>query len=494
MKTHFVELIVRTGTLAFLFASLLLSRGESADQPNILFILSEDQGNHLSYLNTPGLQTPHIDAIAKRGTYFNQAFVAYPVCSASKAAIYTSLHAHTNGLLNNTMNLFKPAEKVTAKERQHRLFRGNRIAVRYITLIQVLHDNGYYQGVTHKLHVLPNDKFPFDEFLHKSANGVSDFLKRAKRSEKPWFLMVNIPNSHRPYPNSDKKTIRVKPDDVAVPKYLPDTPTVRKDWAEYLAAIEEVDHITGQTMKALEDSGDAENTIVIYISDHGPTFQHGKMTLYDGGVHVPMIVAGPGIRSGERTDELASSMDLMPTLIDLIERQSGRKMTLPSDGPNRFGYRIDGVSLAGVLAGTAGAKGHELIFGEISDRGPLPNDGMQERSVFDGRWKLIYREKTETGWRQVNADSRLFPTWGNRTYAETVRVKDRFPEQYRVLQEMDPQNLAGQVPSLELYDLQKDPYEMKNLVRQSEYQPIRDRLMASLKKWSSETNDDATSL
>ena len=247
-------------------------------------------------------------------------------------------------------------------------------------------------------------------------------------------------------------------------------------------------------MKTLEDSGEADNTIVIFVSDHGPTFQHGKMTLYDPGVRVPMIMAGPEIQAGVRTDELASSMDLMPTLIDLIEHQSGREMQLPGRPPNRLGYPLDGISLAGVVMGKPGTRGHEFIFGEISNLGPLPHDGMQERSIFDGRWKLIYREKTETNWRQVNADSRVFPKWGNRTYAETVRVKDRFPQQYRVLAEMDPQHLGGQVPKLELYDLQHDPDEMHNLVHQSGCQPIQERLLTRLRRWAVETNDTSIDL
>ena len=87
-------------------------------RPNLLFILTEDQGAQLSFVGTPGLQTPHMDSLARTGVYFNRAYVAYPVCSASKAAIYTGLHNHANGILNNTLNYHKPAAKVTAAERE----------------------------------------------------------------------------------------------------------------------------------------------------------------------------------------------------------------------------------------------------------------------------------------------------------------------------------------------------------------------------------------
>ena len=82
-------------------------------RPNILFILTEDQGAHLGVLGTAGLRTPHMDALARSGMLFRNAFVAYPVCSASKACIYTGLHNHRNGILNNTVNYHKPAAKLT---------------------------------------------------------------------------------------------------------------------------------------------------------------------------------------------------------------------------------------------------------------------------------------------------------------------------------------------------------------------------------------------
>ena len=158
------------GRRARRFASLLLcacalAHAAAPAKPNVLFILTEDQGAHLSFLGTPGLQTPHMDELARSGVYFNRAFVAYPVCSPTKAAIYTGLHNHTNGLLNNTPNFHKPAAQLTPAERNNALYVRNRIAAELPTLVEQLHEAGYYQGVTSKLHVAPNEKFPYDEFL-----------------------------------------------------------------------------------------------------------------------------------------------------------------------------------------------------------------------------------------------------------------------------------------------------------------------------------------
>jgi N-sulfoglucosamine sulfohydrolase len=116
---------------------------------------------------------------------------------------------------------------------------------------------------------------------------------------------------------------------------------------------------------------------------------------------------------------------------------------------------------------------------------------MQERSVFDGRWHLIYREKLTPAWRQVQADSKDWKVWRNRTYDEIVKFKDQFPAQYQILAEMDPQSLGGQVRPLELYDLQSDPDEMHDLTGVATSRAALDRLYAALRDWVKDTQDPA---
>lgn len=472
MRTLFIALLI-------VAASPARAADEPARKPNILFILTEDQGAHLSLLGTPGLQTPNMDALAKSGAFFRNAFVGYPVCSPSKACIYTSLHNHTNGILNNTPNYHKPASKLTAAEKNNALYRSNRIHEDIPTLVERLKDAGYYQGVMHKLHVAPVEKFPYDEFI-PGANGkaVAGFLSRAAKTGRPWHLFFNISVSHRPFPNSDKVAIRVKPDEVKLPAFLPDTPLVRQDWCEYLAGIEAADHLIGEGLEALRASGQDKNTIIVCLGgDHGPAFPHGKMTLFDLGLRVTLSINAPGLLKCVISDALVSELDLAPTLLDML-------------GLDPF-PQSHGISLRPVLEGKPEAKAHDFIFAEISDRGVLPNDGMQERSVCDGRWHLIYRQKLAPAWRQVQADSKDMKPWGNRSYAEIVRVKDRFPEPYRILAEMDPQSLGGQTPEFELYDLQTDHHEMRNLANEAANRPQLERLFAALKTWSKKTQDSS---
>ncbi len=460
------------------FAAVVVASAAPVPTPNVLFILTEDNSSQLSFNGTPGLQTPHLDALARSGVYFDQAFVAYPVCSPSKAAIYTGLHNHTNGLQNNTPNYFKSALQLTPTEQANALYRHNRIGATLPTLVERLREAGYYQGVTGKLHVAPNEKFPYDEFIRTpTGSAITDFLAHAAAARKPWHLFFNIGKSHRPFPNSEITKTRVQPAEVKLPGFLPDTPVVRRDWAEYLAAIEAADAIVGEGLAAVRAAGQEENTIIVFLGDHGPAFPHGKMTLYDLGLRTPLIVRVPWLKGGFRTDALASAVDLTPTLLDLLGLPP-----LPAS---------HGRSLRPVLAAAPGAKGHDYVFAEISDRGPLPNDGMQERSVYDGRWHLIYREKLTPAWRQVQADSKDWKGWRHRSYAEIVKRQAEFPEAFRILAEMDPQTLGGTVHPIEFYDLKSDPDELRNLAGEAAVRPELNRLYAALRQWARDTADPA---
>lgn len=449
--------------------------------PNVLLILTEDQGTQAGYLGTLGIQTPNMDALARSAVVFEKASVVYPVCSASKAALYTGLYNHANGILNNTLNYHKPLAQITEAEKSVPLYQRNRIKAEVATLTELLARAGYYQGVTHKIHVAPAEKFPYDAFLPNPSQRVAtEFIQRAHEKQKPWFLLYNIPNSHRPYPNSDQRPIRVKPAEVKLPSYLPDTPEVRKDWAEYLAGIEEADALMGGALAALKASGDDSNTLVLFLGDHGPSFPHGKMSLYDLGLRTPLLIRPPGVQTPRRTDALASTVDLLPTILDYAG-------ITPPPG-------LHGKSLRPILEGKPGARGAEAVFAEISHLGPLPNSGMQERCVFDGRYRLIYREGPPKAWRQVNADLKDPKPWGNRSYNETVRVKDQFPVAFRVLQEMDPQSFGITLPPFELYDTKTDPDELTNLAADPVQRPHLRRLHGLLQTWARETKDTATKL
>ncbi|HYW80921.1 MAG TPA: sulfatase-like hydrolase/transferase, partial [Thermoguttaceae bacterium] len=246
------------------------------------------------------------------------------------------------------------------------------------------------------------------------------------------------------------------------------------DWAEYLDAVEQADRLIGEGLQALEKSGVSDRTIVFFMGDHGPGFQRGKMAVTDFGLHVPLAVMGPGIPSGRTTDALLSEIDLMPTLLQLLG--------LPCPAP------MHGVSVAPLLRGDCATTPRKHIIGEIHHGAQSHDDGMQERSIYDGRYRLIYREGVEKP-RDMNADLWQWKTWGNRTYDETVHHKDEFPQAYALLQQLHPQKLGGRPPQYELYDVANDPFELHDLASRPEHATTVSRLHASLVEWATQTDD-----
>jgi arylsulfatase A-like enzyme len=178
----------------------------SPSRPNILFILTEDQGAHMAALGTRGIATPHMDALAASGTLFTRAYVNYPVCSASKACIYTGLHPHSNGLLNNTKNFFKPAGELTPDERENPAYKNIRIRSRGDTLVESLKKLGYHCGITGKLHVSPSERFPYDEFI-RGGQPLARLAKNAAAQNNPGIPQDTVeahgegkPDRHRHFP------------------------------------------------------------------------------------------------------------------------------------------------------------------------------------------------------------------------------------------------------------------------------------------------------
>ncbi len=186
-----------------LFTALLFSpvaalhaADTSAPKPNILLILLEDDGAHLGYLGTPGLSTPNLDGLAKDGVLFRQCYVGYPVCSPSKACIYTGLYPHRNGLINNTENLFRPASQITTAERKLGAYATNQIKAHLPTLAEILHEHGYHMGVSGKLHVSPNEKFPCDEFIPEGTSSAASLKAKPRQAA---FLAHEVERFAKPF-------------------------------------------------------------------------------------------------------------------------------------------------------------------------------------------------------------------------------------------------------------------------------------------------------
>lgn len=497
MKFQF--LIVGTAVVVqFLGYYESFAQGKPASEkipPNFLLLLTDDQSYHLSMLGTPGIKTPNIDALAKRGVFFTKAYAAAASCSPCRSAILTGMYPHSNGHWRNTIT---PVMGDPDSQFGRQSTKADMVGVHedLPTLIELLRANGYTTGITEKFHLSPPWKYPFN--FHYPAgntpssqyNAAADFFKKSVNG--PFFLEANIGNTHRPFRSPGKQAglKAVSPDKVLIPPNWPDTKITREDYADYLSTVEQADAVIGEILKALSVSGKAENTIIIYTSDQGFCYHRAKATTYDWGVHIPLSFTGPGIIGGVQTSELASHLDLTPTMLDFAG------IEIPAT--------VQGKSLRKFLEGKATTTGESLVFSEHNAHGPAAEEYYPTRTVTDGRFRYIRNLRNQiipdypierfiadaefaskpkslawTCW-----DATTGGNWGNRAFADLIRNKEKFPVQFELLR------ASFFRPKEELYDLQNDPYEMKNLASSPEYKTTLEGLSRSLTEWMANTRDD----
>ncbi|QHI70681.1 sulfatase family protein [Tichowtungia aerotolerans] len=470
--------------------------GARADkQPNFVLLLTDDQSYHLGMLGVPGLKTPNIDALAKQGTFFTKAYSSAASCAPCRGSILTGMFPSANGHWRNTVGpiLSDPDVQFSRQSKK-----ADQVGVHedIPTLIEVLNKNEYFTGITEKWHLSPPWKFPF---LYRnmanlkpfgSAAAVADFIKKA--GGRPFFIQCNVDNTHRPY----RKHIQINPDlprvnpaDVELPPHWPDTPKTRQDYAEYLTTVQHADAVIGAIFQTLEKAGVLENTYIIYSSDQGYCYHRAKATAYDAGVHVPLSITGPGVQSNAVCDALVGHIDLMPTILDYAGIQ------IPET--------VQGFSLKPVLEGRMDDVGRKYLISEHNAHGGNPVEYYPTRSVTDGRFRYIWNIHyahvpdfdidsmvTDPNFRKVPHQPAWMPwdalpsdIWQNNACEEIILHKEEFPEAYRLLKE------SMFRPEFELYDLEKDPYETKNLAANPEYASLVKRMDKALHTWMDEEGD-----
>lgn len=468
---------------------------EKTGKINFLLLLTDDQSYHLSLIGTPGIETPNMDALAKNGVFFTKAYSAAASCSPCRSVILTGMYPHSNGHWRNTITPKLDGPDIDFSRQSPK---ADPVGVHedLPTLIELLNSNGYFTGITSKFHLSPPWKYPF-KYRASNKGGVSqrctetiDFLEKA--GNEPFFLQVNLGYTHRNFSKSSNtdELAPVDPKAVKVPPIWPDTKVTREDYADYLTAVELADASIGEVFKALQESGKAENTVIIYTSDQGYAYHRAKATTYDWGVHIPMSFTGLTIKKGIMTNELASHTDITPTILEFAG------ISIPKT--------VQGKSLKSFLEGKVKTTGEKYVFSEHNAHGNMPEEYYPTRTVTDGRFRYIrnlcnqivpdypierfvtdsvFAEKQKwlpwTCW-----DATSVRPWGNRAFGDIINNKDKFPLAYDLLKE------SFFRPKEELYDLKNDPYEMKNLAENSSFQSDKVRLSKALDDWMKQTNDD----
>jgi N-sulfoglucosamine sulfohydrolase len=431
-------------------------------RPNLLFITADDLGLVLGCYGEKRIRTPQLDRLASSGVRFTTAYVVQASCSPSRSGMFTGLYPHANGQYGLVNTGFSLHERLRDK-----------------TMPALLKNAGYRTGIIGKLHVDPEPSFPFDlrdtnnattRQVRTVAPRAADFMRSA--GSDPFFLMVNFSDPHA-FRNADALGGWDFPPQVeGIPeKPLPpgpstlfnfqqiDTPEQRTRTAGYLNAVERLDVGIGLLMDALDKSGKASDTVVVFCGDHGPPFARGKTTCYESGLRVPFFLRWPGVtKPGVVSSRMVSTVDILPTFLDA----AGIAPPHP----------LHGASLRDAVI--SGRPWRQFLAAEFHFHGAAPF--YPRRAITDGRWKLIHnllagRAKPSTG---IDGDQAMRFSRDSRFEGTPARKAfDTFA---------DP-------PEFELYDLEKDPVEFQNLAGTPGASGAQQGLIKALLEWRNQTGD-----
>ena len=301
----------------FLLGSLLGAESHqavSADRPNILWFVVDDMSANFSCYGETLITTPHVDALASGGTRFTRAFVTAPVCSSSRSAMITGMyqtsigaHHHRSGRGKHRIQLPGDVEPLPA----------------------LLQEAGYFtcigsglEGLDHRSLPLKKPKRGKTDYNFNWEETIYDSHDWAGRAEgQPFFMQVQLhggklrgdsEQANAAFANRVVAELgsATDPDKVTLPPYYPRDAVLLADWAVYLDSVRMTDRHVGQVMERLEREGQLENTLVIFMTDHGISHARGKQFLYDEGAHIPFIVSGPGAGAGMVRDDLIEHIDM----------------------------------------------------------------------------------------------------------------------------------------------------------------------------------------
>lgn len=439
--------------ILILFISIqeLIAKIPKKKKPNIIVFIADDASPDFGCYGNKYVKTPNIDKLAAKGVQFNNAFVSSPQSSPSRISMMTGQYAHTLGV----EDLHTPIDDKT------------RMIPSY------LKEAGYYTGCLLKTHWGDYGTKQFDfSFVNKKDLYYESYMTSTNKfflqyqkfldqaCNKPFFMWVGFIDPHRPYKEPQTKNVH-QPDQVFLPPTFVDGPGSREDLVDYYDEIHRLDQHVGFMLAELERRGVIDNTVVIFLSDNGMPFQRAKGFLYDSGTRIPLIVSWPGQtkEGAKHNNGFVSGVDMAPTILDIAGIPAPEYMY--------------GKSFLPLITDPA-SRGRAAIFTERN----WHDTEEYGRSIRTEKYKLIYNGIPNTTAANTG-DMRLSPAWYELLAAK--REGKLKPEQSQLF--LFPR------PTIELYDLESDPYELNNLAGRAEYLETAMTLMKQLIDWQKATKD-----
>jgi N-sulfoglucosamine sulfohydrolase len=408
--------------------------------------------------------TPNLDSLASQGILFKRAFVTASVCQTSREVLMTGRYPHNNGGVG-----FIPINDDVP------------------TLQESLDKAGYFKGIFAKVaHLAPIEKFHWNVIVEpaklisgrdpeKFYSCSTDFFAQAKAAGKPFFLMANSQDPHRPFAGSDAEnnarranqkfpsvSRTIQPSEVEIPGFLPDLPNIRKEVAEYYTSVHRCDETVGKILQALKESGLEDNTLVMFLSDNGMSFPFSKTNVYRSSHQTPWIVRYPNVTKAGQVDEthFISGIDFMPTILEAAGLPTVEKM--------------DGNSFLPLLKGEKQPSRNYVYttFYQTSGKMDFPMRAIrtEQYGYLFSPWsdgELIFKNESQSGltfnaMQKAASDDKYI---ADRVELFLKRVND------------------------ELYDYKNDPSALNNLVNDERLKEERDKLRQLMLKVMREAND-----
>ncbi len=430
-------------------------------RPNIVWISAEDLSPDLGSYGDAYAVTPALDRLASQGARYTRAFSAAPVCAPSRSSIITAMYPTTIGTLHMRSKGVPPA------------------GVKAFT--EYLRAAGYYTTNRSKTDYnveAPPSHRPPDSVWDETGNQAH--WRNRPDPRQPFFSVFNLTTTHESQIRIDAAAFanvtaglapaeRHDPSRASLPPYYPDTAVVRTDWARYHDLITVMDAQAAEILQQLEADGLADNTVVFFWGDHGRGLPRAKRWVYDSGIHVPLIVRWPGtIAPGSVVDDLVSLMDLGPTVLSLAG------VPVPPHMQGR------------AFLGASKAPPRDYVFAH-RDRMDEAYDTI--RAVRDRRYKYIRNLFPGRPYAQHIAYMEEMPTmqeW-RRLYKDHMNALG--PEYGRALTPAQLLFFRPEKPAEELYDLDTDPHEIRNLAGEPAHAAVLARLRGAFEAWQAETGD-----
>ncbi len=421
---------------------VVLQWGVAAEQPNLLFIISDDCTYRDIGCYGGQAHTPNLDRLALEGMRFERCFQAAPMCSPTRHNLYTGLYPVKSGAYPNHAMAYPDVKSV----------------------VHYLKPLGYRVAHTGKRHFSPPEVFPFESLgggKNPNMKAVDRLFRESAASGQPFSLFACSNEPHLPWTKGDPSQYQAA--SIKLPPYIVDTPVVREHFTRYLAEITYFDTQVGEILALLERHGLRDNTLVMVVSEQGNAFPFAKWTCYDSGLQSAMLVRWPGrVTAGSLSAAMVEYVDVVPTLVELAGGG-------PVDG-------LDGRSFVPVLKGESN-RHKDYVFGIMTTRGI--NNGSPKfaiRSIRGDRFKLIWNLHHQTTFSNAAMTKPYFISMEEKANAGDA-VAARLVHAYR------------HRPEFELYDLATDPLERNNLASQPRYASDMASLWSRLEGWMRRQGD-----